>query len=269
MKHFFLVLTLTFSIFANAQPPDVEAKDTPILDQGPVSTYLDKQDEQILQRHRPFYFAYGDPLSKLQLSFKTPLLTDLPLYFAYTQSMFWALTEESKPFRDLTFNPEIFYRWKRGRTGFESVDFGLFSHSSNGKSDLDSRSLNLSYVRFNFSTEGRRWMTRLGVELQGIFDTEKNNSDIYNYVGPLSLNLAFVQLFDGYIFDKSEVSFSAIPGGKWATDWHKGGYQATWAFRFNPLKIVPAFYVQYYTGYAETLLYYNRQTHAMRAGVIF
>src|SRR5688572_9136616 len=72
--------------------------------------FLHEEEASILQRHYPFYFVYGRPLSKLQVSFKTPVVRKFPLYFGYTQFMFWALEEESKPFRDLTYNPELFYR---------------------------------------------------------------------------------------------------------------------------------------------------------------
>lgn len=278
-----LLMSAAFCPWAVAQTP-IESKsdetksddpkdsnESPILaaSDNRVSKYLEEQNASILQRHRPFYFAYGTPLSKLQLSFKTPLLMDSGLYFAYTQSMFWSLREESKPFEDLTFNPEIFYRWHQSDSGLESIDFAPISHVSNGKSGLDSRSMNLSYVRFNFSAEGRRWLTRLGLEVSGIFDTEKNNSDVYDFIGPFKIHLGFVQMFDAYYFDKSEFGLDLIPGGKWGTDWHRGGYQATWSFRLGAIKVVPAFYVQYYTGYGETLLYYNKKTDAFRVGFIF
>src|SRR5690606_21131386 len=50
-----------------------------------------KEEETLLQRNQPFYFAYGRPTSKLQLSFKVPLIKKQPIFFAYTQQMFWNL----------------------------------------------------------------------------------------------------------------------------------------------------------------------------------
>lgn len=269
-RHLLIIFFLLASHRVAAQPLTQVAPDKPTTaSKQRVSDYLAAQDESILQRHRPFYFAYGEPLSKLQVSFKVPLIQKLPLYFAYTQSMFWKLREESKPFEDFTFNPEIFYRLGWGDRGMNSLDFGIFGHNSNGKKGDDSRSLNMSYMRLNYAFEGRHWMTRLGADLSSIYDTDEGNRNIYDYIGPLSLHISFVQLFESTYFDKSEIDLDAIPGGKYASDWTRGGYQLTWSFRLGHLKVIPAFYLQYYTGYGETLLNYDKFTNAIRAGLIF
>jgi hypothetical protein len=87
----FLALVVVACIFPQigfAQPdayqPLAEAKDK--------AAAIDKDETDILQRHNPFYFAYGHELSKIQVSFKTPLVRDWQLYFGYTQLMFWAAT---------------------------------------------------------------------------------------------------------------------------------------------------------------------------------
>lgn len=229
---------------------------------------MEEEDGSILQRHRPFYFAFGNPLSKLQVSFKAPIIRNVPLYFGYTQFMFWAMREKSKPFRDLTYNPELFYRWSHNWGLLKSIDFGLFAHNSNGKKDGDSRSMDEQYVRFNFDREGPRWITRFAVQaayLHGFDDTNKN---IQKYIGPLSFSISFIQLFDAW-FDKSEVALQAAPGGKFANNWDRGGYQLSWSFRLGRFALVPAFYLQYYQGYAETLLNYDHQVSEFRGGVIF
>ncbi len=230
---------------------------------------VEKEDGRILQRHFPFYFAYGRPTSKLQLSFKTPILRETPLFFAYTQLMFWNLNDESKPFHDLTYNPELFYRLSPKDWGaVRSIDLGIYSHTSNGKKDLDSRSLNKNYVRFNFERDGKKWMTRFGAQLSYLHGFDETNKDIQDYIGPLSLSISFVQLFDSWV-DKSEVAFEASPGGKFADRWDRGGYQLSWSFRLGKFNLVPAFYMQYYRGYAETLLNYDDEVSEFRGGVIF
>lgn len=230
---------------------------------------LAEDEGSILERHYPFYFAYGRPSSKLQVSFKAPIIRDVPLYFGYTQFMFWDLAEKSKPFRDFTYNPELFYRYSLVRTNYlKSIDFGIFGHNSNGKKDADSRSLDKHYVRFNFDREGRRWVTRFGAQLSYLYDFDDTNLDIQRYIGPLSLSVSFIQLFDSWV-DKSEVSLSAAPGGKFADNWGRGGYQLAWSFRFGKFSLVPAFYMQYYYGYAETLLNYDQQVSEFRGGIIF
>lgn len=239
-----------------------------LVDTGKLQK-LDEEEESILQRHNPFFAAYGDPLTKVQFSFKSPFVRKFPLYFGYTQIMFWALTEESKPFRDLTYNPELFYRWHNKDWGFfESIDLGAWSHNSNGKSQMDSRSYNKSYVRINVAKEGRRWVTRYSAELAYLYAFDPTNRDIRDYIGPLSLYVSFLQLFDSWI-DKSEVTLKASPGGAYANRWDRGGYQLSWSFRLGRHNIVPAFYMQYYHGYAESLLNYNENVDEFRGGIIF
>lgn len=228
---------------------------------------LQADDDAVLQRHYPFYFAYGKPLSKLQLSFKSPVIRKFPLYFGYTQVMFWALEEDSKPFRDLSYNPELFYRWQGDWRLLNSIDFGIWGHTSNGKKDEDSRSYNKQYVRFNFEREGRRWMTRMSVQLQNLHGFDPTNKDIQDYVSPLAFDITFIQMFDSWV-DKTEVTLTAIPGGKFADRWERGGYQLSTSFRFGKL-VVPAFYLQYYHGYSETLLNYNQEVREFRAGFVF
>ena len=226
-------------------------------------------EDNYLQRHRPFYFAYGQPLTKIQVSFKTPLITDVPLYFAYTQQMFWALHENSKPFRDLTYNPELFYRLRLNQdVMLKSIDLGLWDHNSNGKAGDDSRSFNANYVRFNFGTEGKRWMTRAFAQFMVMHGFDPTNKDIQDYISPVTLNVTFIQLFDSWV-DKSEISIQAAPGGKFANRWDYGGYQASVAFRFGEFRMQPSFYVQYYHGFAETLLNYSERVNEYRVGLIF
>lgn len=243
------------------------------LAQGPEiqnvnSARMDHEDGSILQRHQPFYFVYGEPLSKLQLSFKSPVFRDRNFYFAYTQVMFWALTEDSKPFRDLTYNPELFYRWDLHNGFLRSIDFGLIGHTSNGKRGFDSRSLDMKYLRFNGEREGSRWLTRYTLQASYLHSFDPTNRNIQEYVGPLSFTVSFIQLFDAWV-DKSEVALTAAPGGKFADKWDQGGYQLSWSFRLGGIKLVPAFYLQYYYGYAESLLNYDQHVRELRGGIIF
>lgn len=234
------------------------------------------QEAQLLQRHKPFYFAYGNPNSKIQVSFKTPLLNKFPLYFGYTQLMFWRLRENSVPFKDMTFNPEFFYRFYLNPSStLRSIDAGFWGHNSNGKAGSVSRSYNTRYVRFNLEKEGHRWTTRANIQLQYLYGFDQTNAEVHRYneqiqyfVGPLLMNLTFVQLFDGW-FDKSEISLDVIPGGKFAQDWDHGGYQLSWSFRLGGVNLTPSFYLQYYHGFAETLLNYNERVDAFRGGIIF
>lgn len=228
----------------------------------------DEEDNHLL-RHHPFYVAYGRPLSKIQMSFKAPVVRKVPLYFGFTTFTFWALGEESKPFRDVTYNPELFYRWSRQEWSLlNSIDFGLWGHTSNGKQGEDSRSYEQSYVRFNWLREGTRWVTRFGLQLSYLHQLDYPNHDITEYISPLSFSISFMQRFDSWV-DRSEIALQASPGGKLATRWGRGGYQLSWSFRPGRLELVRALYLQYYYGHAETLLNYEEKVSEFRAGLIF
>ena len=76
--------------------------------------------------HEPMYFLVGgeDPVSaRFQFSFRYRLFDDhgvvgehFPvargLYFGFTQTSLWDLQSDSKPFRDSSFRPSLFYRWR-------------------------------------------------------------------------------------------------------------------------------------------------------------
>lgn len=230
-----------------------------------------KEQESLLQRHQPFFFAYGNPTTKAQLSFKVPIVQDIPFYFGYTQIVFWELTQTSKPFRDMTYNPDFFYRFELEDKSYvlKSVDIGLWNHTSNGKRDLDSRSYNKSYLRFNAAHAFNKWIIKGSAQVAALYDFDATNSDIQDYISPLSFSLSVAQIFDGHWVDKSEFSIQASPGGKFANRWDHGGYQFAYSFRLGGIKVVPAFYLQYYTGYAESLLNYDQNEQEFRGGVIF
>ncbi len=107
--------------------------------------------------HHPMYFAVGtDPeKSKYQVSFRYQFIKEdgsLAKRFpavkgfnlAYTQTSFWDLKSESKPFEDTSYKPEFSYlspfillgpSWAEG---FQVQ--GGFRHESNGRDSDESRS---------------------------------------------------------------------------------------------------------------------------------
>jgi len=250
---------------------DGEKDDPPVSKLGASNSKaeaLSEEENAYLLRHNPFYFAYGNPISKVQVSFKTKLIRKVPLYFAYTQQMFWALNQDSKPFKDLTYNPELFYRFRFEKLGMlKSADVG-WAHDSNGKDGDVSRSYNTLYARANLEHEFRRWIFRLSGTASYLHAFDDGNMDIGDYIGPFSVKFSWIQLYDAWI-DKSEFAITATSGGKFSQNLDYGGYQFSWSFRLGGVNILPSFYLQYYTGYAESLINYNVYVHAFRGGIIF
>jgi phospholipase A1 len=264
---------LSFSAAALAETseePKPKQQDiaNPLLEEKDIYKAIQTQDNDRIFRHKPVYFAYSNPLTKVQLSFRSALVDDVPIFFGYTQVIFWELGADSKPFLDATYNPEFFYRWNINRDKLKVLDFGIWEHNSNGKGGNDSRSFDQSYVRASYAFETKNWVTALTGKLSYIYNYDDTNSDIESYIGPLELGLRFTQLYTG-IVDKSEFTLTAHPGGKFATNWDKGGYEATYSFRLGGVRVVPAFYIQYYTGYGETLLTYNKRQDQYRFGLLF
>jgi outer membrane phospholipase A len=133
--------------------------------------------ESRLSYYEPMYFGAGHnghTTARFQLSFKYRIvMPDDPrsksfldnLYFGYTQVSIWDLTAESKPFRDTSYKPSLFYylpdvglhsHW------FDSlgIQAGL-EHESNGASGSTSRSINIAYVKpiLHFNTPGATQLT--------------------------------------------------------------------------------------------------------------
>src|SRR5690606_36652848 len=139
---------------------------------------LYKEAARALAPYKPIYFAYGNPSTKIQLSFRTELSNSFPLNFAYTQLVFWELGKDSKPFLDATYNPEFFYRWKINGDRWNTIDFGLWEHNSNGKGGLASRSYDQSYIRSIYATTWRNWILMLSPKIRFIYNTDDTNSNI-------------------------------------------------------------------------------------------
>ena len=263
MKLFFLLI---FLVSLNVRADETPVSPSP-QELSQIKANEEKEDLRILY-YKPIYFAYGNPLTKLQFSFRSPLFEEIPFNFAYSQIIFWELGADSKPFLDATYNPEFFYRWKVDQGSLQTVDFGAWEHNSNGKAGDASRSYDQSYVRLNYGFEGKRWITQFSAKIKILYDNDEENADIYDFVSPLEFGLRFQQIFNSFL-DRGELDFNFHPGGRYAQDFDKGGYEIGVNFHAKILKVVPAFYIQYYRGYAETLLNYNQRVEELRAGLMF
>ncbi len=229
---------------------------------------LRTQAERMVHSYKPVYLAYGNPLTKIQFSFMSQLSNAVPLNFAYTQIIFWKLLEDSKPFGDATYNPELFYRWQTKATKWNAIDFGVWEHNSNGKSDSASRSYDQSYIRAVYGQETGNWVFLVSPKLRIIYNLDDTNQDIRKYLSPFELDLRSIYLMEN-VLEQSEFIVSLRPGGEYADHWQRGGYQLAANFRIVGWGINPAFYIQYYHGYAETLINYNEKVDQVRVGLMF
>ena len=226
--------------------------------------------------NREAYQAAGDwpanleqTEAKFQLSLKVPLknsklfLDNDALYFGMTLQSWWQVYSDniSKPFRETNYQPEIFYlaplQWHPlgGNTGFM---LGL-EHQSNGRSQLLSRSWNRIYGAFlfekeNFALAFRPWV-RINEDMkEDPLDSDgDDNPDIEDFMGHYELNLA-------YVWDDFEVSFQ----GRQNFSTHKGYAELGFTF---PISGRLRGYVQYTTGYGESLIDYNHNQQRLGVGI--
>jgi len=227
--------------------------------------------------YEPMYFIAGakSPNAKFQISFAYQLLnhngflaTNMPMlqgfHIAYTQTSLWDWNAPSAPFYDTSYKPEFFYAWEnvtRGpSTNWFQIDLqGSLKHESNGKDGTSSRSLNIAYLRPTL-TLGRDDGLQLTLQPR-----------IWTYLGDLSDNPDIAD-YRGYADLRTIVGWtrglelSAL--GRMGKDGNHGSVQLD--LTYPTMKFFGSFSlyldVQYFTGYGESLLGYNKRTDEFRVG---
>ncbi|WP_295002330.1 phospholipase A [uncultured Dechloromonas sp.] len=233
-----------------------------------LGRYTDKIN---YQPYETYFRAVNDPNiglnhteSKFQLSFKLKAAEDLfgrgiDLWLGYTQQNYWQVYNKniSAPFRETNYEPEAFVTIPTdynllGLNG-RFVNIG-FVHQSNGQSYLLSRSWNRIYAQAgfeygdNFSLLFKPWY-RIPEKA-----TNDDNPHITDYMGNF-------ELVANYKLGKH--SFSAL--GRSTFDFNRGHLQLDWSY---PLYQKLRGYVQFTTGYGESLIDYNHHQNTFGIGVM-
>jgi len=207
--------------------------------------------------------------AKFQLSLKVPLnnsdllFADDALYFGITLQSWWQVYSDniSKPFRETNYQPEIFYMAGLDRHPFGgNTGFGVgIEHQSNGRSQLLSRSWNrvyglMMFEKDNFVMSLRPWL-RLSEELKQdpLDDDGDDNPDISDFMGHFELMM-------GYAWNDFELNFKGREN--FATN--KGFAEVGFTF---PISGRLRGYIQYTTGYGESLIDYNHNQQRLGVGI--
>lgn len=200
--------------------------------------------------------------TKFQISLAKPLFYDVfglreSLVAAYTQTSWWQITKKSSPFRETNYQPEIFLNFASPKylekIGIQNLKFGLL-HESNGRDGTNSRSWNRAYVQGDLvygdlTISPRVW---------SVIGEKNDNKEILNYIGHGDLRLSYklndqifsLMLRNNLHFDKT----------------NKGAAEISYMFPIFSSGVYG--YLQYFTGYGESLIDYDRHTDKVGLGFV-
>jgi outer membrane phospholipase A len=216
--------------------------------------------------YNPTYFIFGRNDLKLQFSFKYRLAKSVPVYFGFTQTMFWNIYDGSKPFKDINYMPEIFYRlFDEKSDAFRTLDFG-YLHTSNGRKDADSRSLDRVFARGIYITKMNRHHLIFNLMVFNIYNEDPTNKDITKRMGYWDLKATVTRIFV-HENQSMDLELRAFAGSQ-LYDINKGAIQTGLIYNFGSENINPAIYFQTFHGYAENLLDYNKSHSEYRLGFL-
>lgn len=230
-----------------------------------------------LSAYEPIYAVYGpgtNSEARIQVSFKYQLFgsrrsAGLPhswrdgLYFAYTQRMFWDLGAQSSPFRNVDYQPEIFYLTPAA-TFLNGVSFNTqagIRHESNGRDGEASRSINSIYVAPMAAIPlGGGYRLSFAPRLSFFIGDKSDNPDIRRYRGNTGL---FMEIGEDEGIRLSTSARLNFGSGKGAI-----GTDISYPLP-RLLGGGPDFYLfgQSFIGYGENLLDYNRRITRFRIGL--
>ncbi len=235
------------------------------------------------------YTHYNENLEvEFQLSLKKQISYDLfgfneYIVAAYTQKVWWQLYDDSGPFRETNYQPEIFVTIPTSQSlddsiGLKAVKLG-FIHESNGQEGYYSRSWNRLYATGvwqwgNLFLSTRAWYRikedrksdayyngDLGNDLEAIIAESDgdDNPDILDYMGYGDIKI-------DYLYGKSQ--FGLLYRNNLDFDHNKGAVEFNYTY---PLFNSPNtfWYIKLFNGYGESLVDYNRNVTKASFGFSF
>ena len=250
---FAIILASIFALSASAESADS-------LVVKPKSRY------PVFGMWRNSYFATGasldKPLSQYSADAKFQVSLGLRLwnikgkadiFFTYSQHSVWDIYQESCPFRETAYNPGVWAAWQVSEQ--TRLLFGI-EHESNGQKDELSRSFNYATVAVLYEPfshwrfGGRIWY--------GYYDHD-TMFDYYDYRGVFHIWATYHTLNDRFsatalvnpsnIFRNYNIQLEAAWKMAKRGDW------------------IPSLYVQFSSGYGDTMLDYDRYHCKVRIGI--
>jgi phospholipase A1 len=221
--------------------------------------------------YRDNYFIGGIPIGdkmtaansnvKFQLSIRQKLTRsklpfDTYLYIQFTQKTIWNVLEESLPMRDMNFNPGIgLGHLIVHKNRYIGHAYLMLEHESNGKDGTASRSWNK--ISFGGNLALSKYMEMQLKTWIPIIDGQ-NNRDILRYNGLAQGALSY------WTPDRR---FNATLLATWRA--HSFSFNTQWELSFKIDNNENQYlFLQYYNGYGENLLDYNKFRSVLRFGFV-
>jgi len=246
----------------------------------------EKSYESPMSLYKDNFFLAGDDEAqvKAQVSAKYNIFwpSSTGFYLGYTQTSKWICYDKRDTFQT-AYQPEVFYSFESGKNIFNNasipfVDYiqvSPINHISNGTEGTDHRGMNIYYGQIQMSAGD---VVNLGFNVKGFnyYSKSKRNIDIEDYKGHYEADV-FIKLRSKNVFllDKEELHFK-FGGYEKSPDaldaeksTRKGWYAVEARFRILTSYVQPRFFIQYFKGYDEILIDYNKKTESFRAGIVF
>jgi len=234
---------------------------------------VDTIAQPALQTFEPMYFAVGrrenETTARFQLSFKYRMFDENgwlgkifapaeKFYFGYTQTSLWDISGDSAAFRDTSYRPSLFYSDPEIWASPDHVDsLGLMAgveHESNGRSGEESRSLNTFFVQPTWRRFlNKEWYVGVAPRLWAYLEKD-DNADIADYRGYGNLNLRLGQR-DGWLFS-ADLRKGTEKAGSMQLE---VSYPLSKSLGSPLIQDSGYLYFQYFNGYGESLLDYDRK----------
>ena len=180
------------------------------------------------------------------------------IYLFYTQKTFWNVFQESLPMYDMNFNPGIGWTkpfYSKGRyIGKVSL---IVEHESNGRDSIQSRSWNRislagsALLTRNLLVHAKYWIP--------IIDSG-NNLDILKYAGIFQWGVSYQTNNEKFV-----ISSTFVKRAGWNFKWNAIIDFAWRVHKKTNLNLL----AQYYYGYGENLMDYNKLHSRLRVGIVF
>lgn len=244
-----------------------------------TSQLVDKAPPLSVSVYEPVYVIIGGDgglNAKFQISFRYRLFDDkgalaarLPwiddVYLSFSQTSLWDLGDLSKPFKDTSYRPRLFYtdydltRLLDGRLRM-GIEFGA-GHESNGKEGVESRSFNMLYARPVLTYGDPDGLRAYFAPLIHNYIAANENPDLKDYRG-------YVDWLVG-AGSKGGIDFFATLRKGRRSDF--GSVELNLSYPLSKLSggdLTGWLMLQYFGGYGESLIDYNRKLDSqLRLGI--